>query len=332
MRRRVVFALLGCAAAWPLGVSGQQHPPMGVPAGGTHHPVIGFLYAVLGAEYGFRRGLSELGFFEGTNVAIDYRSSMGQLDRLSAMASDLAKRNVTVIICFDNDLATQAAMAATNSIPIVFTTGGDPVRLGLVASLSRPGANATGVTTFGQELLPKRLELVREALPTASKIALLVNPNSPTTSQVEVEHAQGAARSLGLEMVVVRARSAEEIEAALSTAAEQRADAILVASEPFLSSRQEYVAILARRFGLPSFSFDRTAVVAGQMLSYAPNVDDLYHLAGVYAGRILKGEKPAELPVLQPTKFALTVNLRTAKAIGLTIPPMLLARADEVIE
>ena len=331
MRRREVLAVLG-GAAWPLAARAQQHPPMGVPEGGSRLPVIGFLYAVLGAEYGFRRGLSELGFFEGTNVAIDYRWSTGQLDRLPAMASDLAKGNVTVIICFDNDLATQAAMAATKSIPIVFTTGGDPVRLGFAASLSRPGANATGVTSFGQELLPKRLELVREARPTASKIALLLNPNNPATSQVEVNHAQAAARSLGLEMIVVSARTEKEIEDALTAAAQQRAEAILVASDPFLSNRQEYVAILARRFGLPSFSYDRNAVVVGQMISYAPNADELYQLAGVYAGRILKGEKPAELPILQPTKFELAVNLRTAKALGVTIPPTLLARADEVIE
>ena len=331
MRRRELIAVIGGAVGWPLCSYGQQHPPMGVPEEGTQHPVIGFLYAVLGAEYGFRRGLSELGFFEGTNVAIDYRWSTGQLDHLPAMASVLAKRNVAVIICFDNDLATQAAKVATKSIPIVFTTGGDPVRLGFVASLNRPGGNATGVTSFGHELLPKRLELVREILPSATKVALLVNPNSPTTSQ-EVERAQAAARSLGLGMILGRARSEKEIEDALTAAAQQRADAILVASDPFLSSRQEYVAILARRFRLPSFSNDRTAVVAGQMVSYAPNADELYQLAGAYAGRILKGENPAELPVMQPSKFEMAINLRTANALGLTIPPTLLARADEVIE
>ncbi len=333
MKRREFITLLGSAAAWPLAARAQQHPPMGVPPlSGANRPVIGFLHDVLAAEYGFRRGLSEMGFVEGRNVAIDYRSASGQSDRLPAMAADLVSRSVAVIISIDSDLATRAAMAATKAIPIVFTTAGNPVQLGFVASLNRPGGNATGITTFGRELLPKRLELLREFLPTTSKIALLLNTNSPATSQVEVESAQVAAGRLGLEITVVSAGTEAEIESALATAVQQRVAALLVASDVFLSSRHEYIAVLALRHALPTISNDRLAVVAGQLMSYASNSDELYGLAGTYVGRILKGEKPADLPVMQPTKFELAVNLKTAKAIGLTIPESFLLRADEVIE
>ena len=332
MKRREFITLIGGAAAWPLTALAQQHPPMGVQPGGNQ-PVIGFLYDVLAAEYGFRRGLSDRGFVEGRNVAIDYRSTAaGQFDRLPALASDLVSRNVAVIISIDSDRATQAARAATQTIPIVFTTAGNPVKLGFVASLSRPGGNVTGITTFGHELLPKRLELLRGLLPTASKIALLLNPTSPATSQVEIESAQVAARRLGLEIIVVSAGTESEIATGLATAAQQRAAALVIASDVFLSSRQEYIALLALRHALPTISNDRLAVVAGQLISYAPNSDELYRLAGTYVGRILKGEKPADLPVMQPIKFELSINLKTAKALGLEVPPTLLAQADEVIE
>jgi putative ABC transport system substrate-binding protein len=197
---------------------------------------------------------------------------------------------------------------------------------------TRPGGNTTGITTFGQELLPKRLELLHELLPKASRVALLLNPSSPATSQVEIERAQLAARPLGLEIIVAGASTENELEHALAAVVQQRAAAILVGSDVFLSSRREYIAVLALRHTLPTISNDHIAVVAGQLMSYGSNSDDIYQLAGAYVGRLLKGEKPADLPVMQPTKFELAVNLRTAKALGLDVPPMLLTRADEVIE
>jgi putative ABC transport system substrate-binding protein len=256
MKRRAFITLIGgAAAAWPLAARAQQHPPMGVPLSGTRHPVIGVLSDVLTAEYGFRRGLSEMEYVEGHNVAIDYRSS-GQLDRLPAMAADLVSRKVAVIVSIDSDKATRVAMAATTAIPIVFTTTGDPVQLGFVPTLNRPGGNATGITTFGQELLPKRLELLRELLPKAIKVALLFNPNSPATSKIEIDRAQFAARQLGLEMFALGASTVNELERALSDVAQQRAAAILVASDLFLSSRREYIAVLALRYGLATISND----------------------------------------------------------------------------
>jgi putative ABC transport system substrate-binding protein len=251
------------------------------------------------------------------------------------MAAELASRNVAVIVSLDGDLATWTAMATTLTIPIVFTTASNPVQLGFVASFNRPGGNVTGITTFGEELLPKRLELLRELLPTASKVALLFNPRNPATLQVRIQSVQVAARRLGLEIVVVFASTENEIDNALAAAAEQRAAAIVVASDAFFSSRREYLALLALRHALPTISDDRLATVgavAGQLMSYAPNLDELYQLAGTFVGRILRGERPADLPVLQPTKFELAINLKTAKALGITVPPSLLARADQVIE
>jgi putative ABC transport system substrate-binding protein len=337
MGRREFFSVIAGAAAWPLAARAQQPPPMGVPLSspGERQLVIGFLHAVVAAEYGFRRGLSEMGFVDGRNVAIDYRSAAGQYDRLPAMAAELASRNVAVIVSLDGDLATWTAMATTRTIPIVFTTASNPVQLGFVASFNRPGGNVTGITTFGEELLPKRLELLRELLPTASKVALLFNPRNPATLQVKIQSVQVAARRLGLEIVVVFASTENEIDNALAAAVEQRAAAIVVASDAFFSSRREYLALLALRHALPTISDDRiatVAAVAGQLMSYAPNLDELYQLAGTFVGRILRGERPADLPVLQPTKFELAINLKTAKALGITVSPMLLGRADEVID
>jgi putative ABC transport system substrate-binding protein len=226
VKRREFITLLGGAVAWPVAASAQQPLPMGVPSSGTRHPVIGVLGAYYDSEYGFRRGLSEMGFVEGRNVAIDYRSA-GQVDRLPALAADLVSRNVATIVSIASDPATSAAIAATQTIPIVFTTAGNPVQLGFVVSLNRPGGNTTGITTFGEELLPKRLELLRELLPMASKIALLLNPNSPATSQVEIERAQLAARRFGLEIMVAGAGTENEVEPALAAAVQQRAAAIL---------------------------------------------------------------------------------------------------------
>jgi putative tryptophan/tyrosine transport system substrate-binding protein len=327
MRRREFITLLGgAAAAWPLAARAQQPTP-----------VIGLLYGVSAAEWAYRvaamrRGLSEMGFIEGRNAAIDYRWAAGEFDRLPEMAADLVSRNVAVIICGGSDLATRAAMAATQTIPIVFTTAGNPVQLGFVASLNRPAGNATGVTTFGRELGPKRLELLRELLPTAGRIALLVNPNQPAVSQAEIQSAQTAARRLGLEIIVVSAGTESEIEGASAAAVQQGVGALQVASDAFLSSRYELIAAMGLRHALPTIGNDRVAVRAGQLMSYAPIAEDLYRQAGTYVGRILKGEKPADLPVVQPTKFELAVNLRTAKTLGLTIPEAFLLRADEVIE
>jgi putative ABC transport system substrate-binding protein len=331
-KRREFISLLGGAAAWPLTASAQQRAPLADWRLRPGIPVIGLLDEVSAVEWGLRHGLGETGFVEGRNVAIDYRWAAGQLDRLSAVADDLVNRNVAVIFTGGNDLATRAVMAATRTIPIVFTSAGDPVRLGFVASLNRPGENVTGVTTFVRELLPKRLELLRELLPTASRIALLLNPNSPATWQVEIQSAQVAARRLGLEIIVVAAGNEDEVESAVATAVQQRASALLITSDAFLSSRREYIAVLGQRHALPTISNDRVAVVIGQLMSYASNSDELYRQAGTYVGRILKGDKPADLPVVQPTKFEFVINLKTAKALGLEVPPMLLARADEVIE
>jgi putative tryptophan/tyrosine transport system substrate-binding protein len=220
----------------------------------------------------------------------------------------------------------------TKTVPIVFTTSGSPAHLGFVASLNRPGGNATGITTFGQELLTKRLELIREVFSSASKVALLLDPDSPATSQAEIQRAQVAARDLGFEIIIVSASTDNEIEGALNAAAQQSVGAVLISSDPLLSSRHEHLALRALHHALPTISNDRIAVVAGQLMSYGANSDELYQLAGAYAGRILRGEKPADLPVVQPARFELAVNLKTANALGLTIPPNLLARADEVIE
>jgi putative ABC transport system substrate-binding protein len=326
-RREFITLLGGAAVAWPLAARAQQ-PAM---------PVIGSLYGVSAAEWaipmaGFRRGLSERGFDEGRNVAIEYRWAEGEFDRMPAMAADLVSRKVAVILVGGNLDGVRAAMAATQTIPIVFTTAANPVATGLVASLNRPGGNVTGVTVFAAELGPKRLELLHELLPTAKKIALLVNPKVPVVLQDDIQGAQMAARRLGLEIIVVEGGSENEIARAFATAAQERASALQVGDDAFLDSRREQIAALGLRHALPTMSLTRVAVAAGSLMSYGANQVDVYRQAGAYVGRILKGERPADLPVLQPTKFELVINLKTAKALGLTVPPPLLARADEVIE
>jgi putative tryptophan/tyrosine transport system substrate-binding protein len=326
-RREFITLFGGTAAAWPLAARGQQ-PAL---------PVIGSLYGVSAAEWaspmaGFRRGLSEWGFEEGRNVAIEYRWAEGQFDRMPAMAADLVSRKVAVILVGGNLDGVRAAMAATQTIPIVFTTAANPVTTGLVASLNRPGGNATGVTVFAGELGPKRLELLHELLPTAKRIALLVNPKVPVVMQDDIQGAQTAARRLGLEIVVVEGGSENEIERAFATAAQDRASALQVGNDAFLDGRRKEIAALGLRHALPTMSLTRDAVAAGSLMSYGSNRADVYRQAGLYVGRVLKGERPADLPVLQPAKFELVINLKTAKALGLEIPPTLLARADEVIE
>jgi putative ABC transport system substrate-binding protein len=327
LRRREFISLIGAATMWPPAARAQQ-PVM---------PVIGSLYGVSAAEWaspmaGFRRGLGEMGFDEGRNVAIEYRWAEGQFDRMPAMAADLISRKVAVILVGGNLDGVRAAMAATQTIPIVFTTAANPIATGLVASLNRPGGNVTGVTVFAGELGPKRLELLHDLLPTAKKIALLVNPKVPVVLQDDIEGAQMAARRLGLEIIVVKGGSENEIESAFAIAAQERASALQVGDDAFLDSRRDQIAALGLRHALPTMSLTRGAVAAGSLMSYGSNQGDVYRHAGIYVGRILKGEKPADLPVLQPTKFELVINLKTAKALGIEIPAKLLALADEVIE
>jgi putative ABC transport system substrate-binding protein len=281
---------------------------------------------------GLRRGLSEWGFEEGRNVVIEYRWAEGHFDRMPVMAADLVSHKVAVILVGGNLDGVRAAMAATATIPIVVTTASNPVTTGLVASLNRPGGNATGVTVFATELGPKRLELLHELLPTAKKIALLVNPKVPAVMEGDIQGAQTAARSLGLEMIVFRAGSENEIDEAFATAAQERASALQVGDDAFLDGRREKIAALGLRHALPTMSLTREATAAGSLMSYGSNPADVYRHAGIYVGRILKGERPADLPVQQPTKFELVINLKTARALGIEVPPSLLARADEVIE
>jgi putative ABC transport system substrate-binding protein len=328
MRRREFITLIGGAAvAWPF-VARAQQPAM---------PVIGSLYGVSAAEWtnnmaGIRRGLNETGFVEGRNVAIEYRWADGHFDRMPALAADLISRKVAVILVGGYTPGVRAVVAATQSIPIVFTVGTDPVAAGLVASLNRPGGNATGVTVLNSELTPKRMELLHEVIPTATKIAMLVNQNNPVTSHGDIQDGQAAARRLGLEIIVLNGGTEYDIERAFATAVQQGASALEVGSDAFFYNQREQIAALTLRHALPTIAGERAAVVFGVLMSYSTNIPDLFRQAGVYVGRILKGEKPANLPVLQPTKFELVINLKTAKALGLTVPPVLLTSADEVIE
>jgi putative tryptophan/tyrosine transport system substrate-binding protein len=327
MNRREIITLLGGAAVWPIAARAQQ-PTM---------PTIGVLHGVSAAEWadrmvGFNRGLREAGFIERHNVTIEYRWAEGQFERLPAMAADLVSHNVAVICAGAGDVAIRTAMAATKTIPIVFTTASDPVRAGFVQSLGHPGGNVTGATFMGVELVAKRAELLHETLPRATRIALLVNPNNPGLMLDNIELSKVAMQRRGLEMVIVGAGSENEIERAVVGAMQQRANALSIGNDAYLSSRSRQVALSALRHGLPTISESRDGVVAGLLMSYGPNQAETFRQAGLHVGRILKGEKPADLPVIQPINFELFINLTTAKALGLTVPPALLARADEVSE
>jgi putative ABC transport system substrate-binding protein len=326
IERRNFLATLGGAAAWPLAARAQQ-PPM---------PVIGFLRSSsidrsAHLVTAFRQGLKEAGYFEGQNVAIEYRSAEGQYDRLPALAADLVRHQVTVIVATGGSAPAQAAKAATSTIPIVFT-GEDPVRAGLVASLNQPGGNATGVNTLSTDVGSKRVGLVRELIPNATTIVLLNNPTRGPEGERYLQEVLSAARSLGQQIQLFNAANEEEIDSAFATMARERPDALLLNPDPFFTSRRDQIVTLANHYRMPALYFWREFAGAGGLASYGPSHTEPYRLAGIYTGRILKGAKPADLPVIQSTKFELVINLRTARRIGLEIPPMVLARADEVIE
>jgi putative ABC transport system substrate-binding protein len=325
MKRRDFITLLGGAAAWPGAVRAQQ--PM---------PVIGFLSSRSPGESAhlvaaFRQGMKETGYVEGQGLAIAFRWAEGRYDRLPALAAELVNLRVPVIAATGGSVTALAAKAATATIPIVFATGVDPVELGVVASFNRPGGNLTGVSQFASVLAAKRLELLREIEPKANVIAFLANQRSPSTKS-ETKEMQETARTLGLQLQILSASSERDFETAFTTLIRRRAAALVVAADPFFDIHRDQLIALAARHAIPAIYAWRDHPLAGGLMSYGTSLTDTYRQVGVYTGRILKGEKPADLPVLQPTKFELVINVKTAKALGLEVPPTLLARADEVIE
>ena len=326
MRRREFIASVGAIAAWPVVVRAQQ------PA----TPVIGFLGPGLAQSDAYRvkafqQGLSETGFIDGQNLTIEYRWAEGHYDQLPALATELVDKQVSVIVTANATAAALAAKAATSTIPIVFIIGGDPVQFGLVASLNRPGGNVTGVSFLSNLLVAKQLELLQQFVPAASEFGLLVNPGNPN-AESDTRHAKAAADSLGRKIHVVYVSTGRDLETALMALIEQRVAALVVVPDAFFVDQREQLAALAARHAIPTIYSNRIYADAGGLISYGASQLDAHRQAGVYVGRILNGEKPADLPVIQPTKFELVINLKTAKALGLTVPPNLLALADEVIE
>jgi putative ABC transport system substrate-binding protein len=326
MKRRAFITLLGGAAAWPLVARAQQ----------AAMPVIGFLNpqspeAFAEPTRGFRQALKDTGYVEGENVTIEYRWADNQIERLPAMAAELVRRRVAVIIATGGGPSALAAKAATTAIPIVFNIADDPVSLGLVASLARPGGNITGVSTLSTELTTKRLELLRELVPGGVRVAVFVNPNSPT-ADVTVREIEAAAGTVGLKIQVLKASTSREIEAAFATFVRERPDALFVGNDAFLTSRRVQLVHSATLHRLPATYSAREFADAGGLMSYGASLRDAYRQLGLYAGRILKGTKPADLPVVQASKFELVINLQTARLLDIDVPPALLATADEVIE
>jgi len=327
MQRRQFITLMGGAAAgWPLAARAQQ-PTM---------PVIGFMNVASAEGYArhlsaFLKGLGEVGYVDGQNVTIEYRWAEGQNDQLPAIAADLVRRQVSVIAATTTPAAL-AAKAATTTIPIVFETGGDPIRLGLVSSLNRPGGNVTGATQTNVESAPKRLQLLHELVPTARVVGLLVNPTNPALAEPATKDVQAAAGALGLELHVLTASSERDFDAVFAKLTQLRAGGLVIGPDAFFSSRSEQLGALTVRHGVPTVYDKREFAVAGGLMYYGGDITDSYRLAGVYTGRILKGDKPADLPVQQVTKVEMIINLKTAKALGLNIPEPLIGRADEVIE
>jgi putative ABC transport system substrate-binding protein len=327
MRRREFITLLGGAAVgWPLGARAQQ-PAI---------PVVGLIRdgsADANARYvvPFRKGLNETGYIEGQNVTVEYHWLEGQYDRLPALMTDLVRRQVAVIATPGN-ADTSAAKAATATIPIVFAVGEDPVRLGLVASLARPGGNATGINFFTQEVVAKRLRLLHDFVPKAVRIAVLLNPANASIAETTLREAHEAAPTIGLQIQVLNASTIGEIDAAFTTFAHERPDALFVAADAFFLDRRAQLATLTARYGIPATYGNRDIVAVGGLMSYGTDLADVFHQVGVYTGSILKGAKPADLPVLQSTKFEFVINLQTARALGIEVPPAVLAIADEVIE
>jgi putative tryptophan/tyrosine transport system substrate-binding protein len=327
MRRREFITLLGgTLAAWPLLARAQQKST----------PVIGYLGVGLPQlqhpfVVAFREGLKENGFVDGENLAIEYRWAEEHYDRLPALAADLVRRKVDVIVA-TGEPSLRAAASATSTIPIVFVTGNDPVQSGLVAGLARPGGNMTGFTAIATELLSKRFELVSELLPGARLIALLVNSNALNVSEVTIRLAQQAASAKGLQLLVVKAGDEADVETAFASIAHQHADALVVSADAFFFARRDRIVALAAQYAVPAIYELQEFVSTGGLISYGPNVASLRRQVGIYAGKIIKGAKPADLPIQQPTKFDLMINLKAAKVLGLTVPPTLLAQADAVIE
>jgi putative tryptophan/tyrosine transport system substrate-binding protein len=328
MRRREFITLIGgAAAAWPLAGRAQQ----------AAMPVVGFVNggspdASARNGVAFRQGLEETGYIDGQNVMVEYHWLEGQYDRLPSLMADLVRRRVAVIAVPGSNPGALAAKAATTIIPIVFGVAEDPARLGLVASLARPGGNLTGVNFFVQEVVAKRLGLLHELVPKAIRVAVLINPANAPTAEATLRDAPEAARSMGLQIQVLNASTSREIEAAVATLVRERADALLVAADGFFTSRRVQFAILAARYAIPMAHSGREAVEAGGLMSYGTVITAMFRQVGVYTGQILKGAKPANLPVVQSTKFEFVINMQTARALGLEVPPQLLASVDEVID
>jgi putative ABC transport system substrate-binding protein len=328
MRRREFITIIGgAAAAWPLAARAQPAAP----------PVIGFLHSSSATAYtglvaSFRKGLSEAGYLEGHNVAIDFRWGEDRNERLPALAAELVQRQVALIVTPGSTVATLAAKAATATIPIVFLSAVDPVKTGLVASLNRPGGNVTGVSDIGVQLAAKRLSLLHELHPAAARFGLLVNPSNPGITEPFVAEVQTAASVIGRQIEVAAAKTDIDIDKAFATLVNKQMDALLVSTDALFVTRRVQLVTLAARHALPAMYFRREFAEAGGLISYGSNLTDQFRQIGIYAGRILKGEKPADMPVLQPTQFELVINLPTARAIGIVVPPSLVARADEVIE